>query len=295
MQQSPAQLTPKELADAIGASESSVRRWVDAGDIHISRTAGGHRRILLADAIQFIRKIGATVVRPDLLGLGELSPANETLLGQPDEQKLFESLQAGDRGMVKGLLVSWYLGGKTLPAIFDGPVRAAFERLGELWKHDPRAILIEHRATEICIDATASVRGMLPAVDEDAPVAIGGSPHGDPYRLPTTMASIVLVEAGFREVNYGPNTPIELLWNDAVDRNARLVWLSLSSPQDPAPLRASVKKMAAILAGKKINLVLGGRHAAEVTPRGLRNVSLIGSMSELSAFARGVVSAKQTN
>ena len=69
-------LTPKELADAIGASESSLRRWVDSGQINMSRTAGGHRRIPLAEAIQFIRGIGATVVRPEMLGLAaSLQPA----------------------------------------------------------------------------------------------------------------------------------------------------------------------------------------------------------------------------
>src|SRR5215211_2356769 len=63
-------LTPKDLADAIGASESSLRRWVDSGRVKMSRTAGGHRRIPLAEAIRFIRETHATVVRPDLLGLG---------------------------------------------------------------------------------------------------------------------------------------------------------------------------------------------------------------------------------
>src|SRR5688500_324070 len=65
-------LTPKELADAIGASESSLRRWVDRGRLPVSRTAGGHRRIPLATAIRFIRETGATVVRPELLGFDEV-------------------------------------------------------------------------------------------------------------------------------------------------------------------------------------------------------------------------------
>ena len=66
-------LTPKDLADAIGASESSLRRWVDSGRVKMSRTAGGHRRIPLAEAIRFIRETHATVVRPDLLGLGDVA------------------------------------------------------------------------------------------------------------------------------------------------------------------------------------------------------------------------------
>jgi excisionase family DNA binding protein len=36
-------LSPRELARAIGVSESSLKRWADDGRIRFSRTAGGHR------------------------------------------------------------------------------------------------------------------------------------------------------------------------------------------------------------------------------------------------------------
>ena len=62
-------LSPKELADAIGVSESSLKRWADAGRLQVARTEGGHRRIPIAEAVRFIRDTGAVVVRPDLLGL----------------------------------------------------------------------------------------------------------------------------------------------------------------------------------------------------------------------------------
>ena len=65
--------SPKDLATAIGVSESSVKRWVDDGTIDASRTAGGHRRIPLSEAIRFIRQRRTPVVRPDLLGLRDLA------------------------------------------------------------------------------------------------------------------------------------------------------------------------------------------------------------------------------
>src|SRR3954467_11206793 len=101
-------LTPKQLADAIGASESSLRRWVDAGSIRMSRTAGGHRRIPVAEAIRFIRESGATVVRPDLLGLDEIgSPgdASGVVAAVPDEQRLFDALAAGERRVAGALIL----------------------------------------------------------------------------------------------------------------------------------------------------------------------------------------------
>ena len=285
-------LTPKELAEAIGASESSLRRWVDSGDIRMSRTAGGHRRIPLAEAIRFVRQIGARVVRPDLLGLAGSGRGDGGRLRGGDEERLFESLRAGDRQVVKGLLQSMYLDAGSLHALFDGPVRGALHRLGELWNHDERGILIEHRATEICIEAIGAMRSLLPTAGERAPLAIGAAPERDMYQLPTMMAGMVLSEAGFREINFGANTPVELLASEAVARRARLVWLSVSAPQDFKSLRASIKKAAGMLAPRGIRLILGGRHHAECASAGLENVTLVTSMAELAALAKEIKGEK---
>ncbi len=288
-------LTPKELADAIGASESSLRRWVDNGRIAMSRTAGGHRRIPLAGAIQFIREIGATVVRPDLLGLGDVPVPGASLRGLANDQKLFEALQTGQRRLARGMILSWYLDGRSLPALFDGPVSGAMHRLGKLWNHNERGILVEHRATEICIEVIAEMRGLLPLIEADAPLALGGAPQDDPYLLPARMADTVLAEAGFRDINFGANTPVGLLMKEAVERRARMVWLSISTQQATKSLGAAITKLAHGLAKHNMNLILGGRCHLEYVPRGLKNVSSIGSMSELAAFAKGILSGKTHN
>ena len=46
-------LSPREVAVALGVSESSVKRWVDLGELAALRTAGGHRRITRAEAVRF--------------------------------------------------------------------------------------------------------------------------------------------------------------------------------------------------------------------------------------------------
>ena len=77
-------LSPKDLADAIGVSESSLKRWTDAGRIRASRTDGGHRRIALEDAVRFIREAGVPVVRPELLGMPEMAAAQQDNAPGPD-------------------------------------------------------------------------------------------------------------------------------------------------------------------------------------------------------------------
>ena len=285
-------LTPKELAEALGASESSVRRWVDSGDIRIARTVGGHRRIPLTEAIRFIRQIGAPVVRPELLGLGKLpfKEANGEHLS--DAEKLFQSLRSGDGDTIRDFLISRYLDGQALSSLFDGPLLVAIRRVGDLWQHDERAILIEHRATEICIEAVGMLRRLLPLVEEGSPLAIGGAPQGDPYQLSSMMAGAVLFESGFRDVNFGANTPVELLGQEAIDRGAQLVWLSISTPCETTPLKASLKKLAVDLAKHHILLILGGRHHLDYVPRRQRNVTSVQSMTELTALAARITGGR---
>lgn len=277
-------LTPKDLADAIGVSESALRRWVDAGRIAMSRTAGGHRRIVLQEAIRFIRKTGATVVRPELLGLGGLAPSSV----DSDADHLHESLVSGDRDAVCRQVISKFMEGMSLHALFDGPLRAAFARIGELWQHDQRGILVEHRATAIAIQAVAELRRLLPDPGNGAPVALGCAPEGDPYQLPTMLAGAVMAECGFKEVDYGPNVPLALLAEEAKASGARLVWLSVTFAPDPASLLASVRKLARSLADHRIDLIVGGRAAAACAPREMPNVVFGSTLGELASRAASV-------
>ena len=171
-------LTTTELADAIGASESSMRRWTNDGLIRTSRTAGGHRRIALSEAIRFIRESGTVVVRPDVLGLPNLPATHEgTMLGSRSlELQLYESLRSGDVAGAKGCVTSLFLNGSSVAAISDGAIQHAMQQIGELWREDPRGILIEHRATDICLQALGIVRQMLGEPSANAPIALGGAP-----------------------------------------------------------------------------------------------------------------------
>src|SRR5688500_2338784 len=159
-------LTTKELAEAIGASESSLRRWTDGGAIRTSRTVGGHRRIPLSEAIRFIRETRATVLRPQVLGLDASLATAAPLNGEgPSDAKaaeaLYQALKDGDAAAANAQVLARYLGGTPLAAVLDGPVARAMHRLGELWKHDDRGILIEHRATDICVQAVNHLRQLI--------------------------------------------------------------------------------------------------------------------------------------
>jgi excisionase family DNA binding protein len=280
-------LSPKELALALGVSESSMKRWVDDGRIVAGRTAGGHRRIRVTDAIRFVREAGATVVHPEMLGLPDLNE-EDVQVATDDASRLEAYLMEGKADEARGLVMSMYLAGRSVADICDGPIQTAMEHIGAIWQHNEEGIFIEHRASEICIQVLNQLRFVL-EIPQPALAAVGGAAPGDPYILPTLAASTVLAGEGFASVNLGPNTPIESSRMAAHLHQACLVWLSLSLEQIPRSLKDDVIDLADELASIAANLVIGGRQSNRLAALASHpNITLIGSMSELAAFSRGI-------
>jgi MerR family transcriptional regulator, light-induced transcriptional regulator len=283
-------LTPKDLALAIGTSESSIRRWVDSGAVKLSRTVGGHRRIPLTEAVRFIRERKVSVVRPDILGWPELGGSEFGASSQTDDDQLYAALERGNGQQVQGLVLGWYVGGRSLASLCDGPICSSMHSMGELWRHSEEGILVEHQATEWCAQAVARVRSMMPPPSQEAPVAIGGAPEEEAHGLASAMAATILRECGYDDTNFGAFTPIRLLAGMARERQARLVWLSVSMPPDPRAKKETAE-LAKQLEGIGATLVVGGQNADECAPRAASNVQVLRTMAELSAFARGFAPA----
>lgn len=281
-------LSPKDLADVIGVSESSLKRWVDEGRLAASRTAGGHRRIPMHEAVRFIRQTNADVVKPELLGLPDLDdgPVKGVLSGKADAA-LYDALASANADLSRGLIFAFLVKTRSLAEVCDGPVSHAMHRIGELWLHSDRGILVEHRASEICTQTLHQVRQVLRPVGSDAPLAIGGSPSGETHALPSLMASLVLQEVGYRDQNLGANTPIESLVLAAREQRASLIWLSVSTAESRSVVFDQFAPLVACARDLGAAIVLGGRGVlGHPLPAQTENVHVVNSMSELAALAR---------
>ena len=281
-------LSPRELAHAIGVSESSIKRWIDDGLIGASKTAGGHRRIAGSEAIRFVRESRSILIRPDILGLRDLALVEKDIeAGDDDSELLFVYLKEGRAAEVNGLLLSLYLGGQSVAEILDGPFQTALEQAGELWTKEESGIFWEHRATEIAIRAVAILRTLFsPAAD--ALVALGGAPAGDPYILPSMSAAAVLESTGLRAENLGPDIPVDSLERAVIALRPSLVWLSISEVADGKDLEQQIDRLTQQLSDQGVRLVLGGRAVERMDLLPRPGLHIGESMRELEAFAKGL-------
>jgi excisionase family DNA binding protein len=274
-------LSTHELADAIGVSESSMKRWIDAGKLTASRTEGGHRRVPLGEAMRFIRDQRTPIARPELLGLPEIG------VDRTRGDHLVTYLLEGDSAAARGFLAARYLGGATIASLADGPIREAMHALGEQWRHDEAGVFVEHRGTEICLHAISALRAMMPPTPANALIAVGGAPSGDPYLLPSLLASFVAAEAGLDAINLGPETPLVAFDAAIATHGPRFLWMSLTT----APTRALGRALAIWLdrVPRGISVVIGGQHAHALDglPAHVQRVASMTQLADLAAAALG--------
>ncbi len=308
-------LSPKEVAAAVGVSESTLKRWADNGQLRMSRTAGGHRRIPLAEAMRFARDSKLAIVRPDILGMPGLPPLSGEVDIESAEDRLFELLKAGKGLEARALVMDLFTGGTSIAELCDGPIRGALERIGQLWSHDTRGIFLEHRATDICVELLMLLRAVLPrpepepdpdapprnsdgqAHDDTAParpIAVGGAPAGDPYLIPSLMVACCLAEAGFQEVNLGPDTPTDSLLLAVEHYQPRLVWMACAV-RDTVPHPAALQDLAQAIDQQDSWLVLGGRGLPATCDLQTDRVSLCSNMAELVECGRARLSGDSCN
>ena len=278
-------ISPRELAMAIGVSESSLKRWADEGLITVSKTAGGHRRISIGDAIRFIRMTRSPIVRPDVLGLGDAAAFHADLTAaEPPGDRLYLHLSRGNARDARTMLQSMYLSGKSVAEIADGPIRLAMSRLGELWQHDPAGVFVEHRATDICIESVQQIR-MLAEKSESTQLALGAAPAGDPYILPSLLCAAALADVGWKTMNLGPNTPFSAIRHAVEKHPAALIWLSVSHAPDIHEIERGIEHLAQL----SPRVVVGGRVSADLKLPEDGSIAVHGTISELVTLAQQLV------
>lgn len=276
--------TPKQVAQALGVSESSLKRWCDRGVLQTTRTGGGHRRLPADQVVDFLRRSGRRLVRPELLGLPSNTGARPAVVARARAQ-MGEALVEGDEEQCRRIVADLYLGGQSVAVICDEVLAEALHAIGDRWSCGELEVYRERRAGEICHRTLADLRSMLPPPPDAAPLAIGAAPAADHYALPSAMIEAVLRQNGWRAQSLGAALPLASLQAAVRDARPDIFWLSVSHIEDEQTFLNEYLNFYEQVRSETA-VVVGGRALTESLRRRMSFASYGDNLQHLEAFAK---------
>lgn len=275
--------SPRQVAQALGVSEASMKRWCDKDLIKTNRTAGGHRRIPLSAVMEFLKQTKHTLVNPELLGL---PPGTGRKTSKVDnvQEHIVDVLVAGDRDKAKAMILDLYLSDVSLQEIFDKILAPAYHHIGEMWAHGDVHIFQERLACEIGTGILFEMRKLIDAQDVEGPLALGGTLSGDPYQLPIRMVEILLRDKGWSASCLGTDLPGYTLVEAINAYQPKLFWLSVSSIVDEATFFEDYTMCQQACEAQGCWLVIGGRALGSRIREQLKYTVYCDTMLQLDSF-----------
>ena len=282
----PHYVSTAQVAQALGVSVTTVKRWVDGGVLPAHRTAGGHRKLVMEEVIRFARE--GNLPQADLT---QLMPGKSAVQGDPVAlaARMREAVTSADADALRNVIHAGYRAGLPVETLADRVVGPALAEVGHDWAAGRGNVMAEHRVTQACVAAFYELRSSLRVrPGPDSPTAVGGAPEHDPYILPTLCAKLTLLDCGWDAINLGPHTPLEA-FETAVEQFApRLIWLSVSHVADRERFLADYAKLYKLCAARGVPVAVGGS-ALEATLRGRMAYTSFGDgLTQLAAFARSL-------
>lgn len=279
-------LSPKQVARAIGVSESSLKRWCDQGLIATVRTAGGHRKMAIAEVVRFAREHGHPLVSPELVGL---PPASEQagrglIRGAP---RLVDALLAGDELIARQIVFDLYVAKHVMSVIFDEVIARAFHEIGDRWACHTADVYQERRSCEIALRILVDLR-RIQRIPPKRWRAIGGTIEGDLYTLPTTMAELVLRESGFDATSLGTSIPFASLTKAIDETRPDVFWLSVSHIPQENEFVPQFAALSQACASVGTALVVGGRALTADLRQHMAYSAFCDTMQHLEGFANAL-------
>jgi len=278
-------LTPKQVAQAIGVSEASLKRWCDKGLVRATRTEGGHRRLTLDDVMDFLRRSGRPIVSPEVLKLPPVRSLSERVSARSQDH-FVDALIQGDEARVHRIVFDLYLAKQSICDIGDRVIADTFRQIGDKWECNELEPYEERRACEIFGRVLTQLRSVMPSIPETAPLAIGGTLEGDVYRVPTMLVELVLRESGWRAESLGTGLPAPTLCAAIRDTKPNLFWLSVSHIPSVPQFLEHYSTIYDTAQQQQIPVVVGGRALEQSVRHEMSYTAFCDNLRHLVNFAK---------
>lgn len=273
------------VARALGVSVSTVKRWVDDGILPAHKTAGGHRKLLIADVLELARR--TDLPHADLSQLMDDLRGKTINTGANIGEELHRALISGDGDKVRVLIFGSYRRGVSIAEIADQAVAPAMAAIGREWEAGKIDVMEEHRASQLCASVLYELKAKLEErAGRSRPRAVGAAPEDDYSTLPTLLAQMTLLDAGWDAVNLGPDTPFKSLARAIVELHPRLMWVSISHLGPEQAFVAAYREFYRQAEVAHVPVAIGGYGLKDAIRSRIPYTTYGDRLSHLAAFAR---------
>jgi MerR family transcriptional regulator, light-induced transcriptional regulator len=280
-------ISTAQAARALGVSISTVKRWVDEEVLPAHRTPGGHRKLLRAEVLTLARS--GDLPRSDLAELVLPGKSKTPVDAGGIVPLLAAAVLRGDGAETRALIQRAYWSGMPIEELADRVIAPVMEKVGDDWETGCIDVWHEHRSLQVI---AAAIYELLPEIERRTerarPVALGAAPEGDPYLLPTLLAQMVLLDAGWEAINLGPNTPLGSLFNSMRQLQPKLIWVSVSYLADGQRFIDEYRRFAAAAQRSGIPIAVGGQALGEEIRSQIPYTTYGDGLSHLANFARAL-------
>jgi len=281
-------VTPRQVAQAIDVSESSLKRWCDQGLIPTVRTAGGHRRMPVNGVLTFLRNSGYQLINPEVLGLPPATQGGRERKLHAERERLRDALLLGDEQVCVEVVLNLYLARHPMSTICDEVLSCVFDEINSQCGCGQLSIYQERRSCELSHRVMHEVRRALPEILADAPIAIGGTIENDPSTLASSMTELVLRENGWRACSLGSMLPFLSLRQALCDMRPKLCWLTFSLISDVESFLREFSRVSQLAAENQIALVVSGKALTEDIRRRMQYSCFCDTFVHMENFARQI-------
>ncbi len=274
-----------QAAQALGISVTTVKRWVDDGILPAYKTAGGHRKLLMGDILRVARE--GNLPQLDLTKL--LPQPQSSNFNDPETVRLqlLSAVNNIDSELIRSLIHRAYLQGFSIEIIADRIISPVLIEVGHAWETGKIEVMHEHRATQAIVSALYELKGHLRShVSVERPVAVGGAPEHDHYILPSLLAKLVLLDAGWEVIHLGPHTPFSAFKSSINELLPQLVWISVTHLTDPFKFIQEYNSFFRYAESMGVPVAIGGRALNENIRHQLNYTTFGDGLSQLGTFAR---------